>query len=79
MIHASATLRERQWVRVDIRDELSYIGLATITHSGSLIWAKNNVELNKRPPEGRPLSLDFGGWYKVRTCDPCRVKAVLYH
>jgi hypothetical protein len=21
----------------------------------------------------------FGGRYKVRTCDPCRVKAVLYH
>jgi len=19
-----------------------------------------------------------GGWYRVRTCDPCRVKAVLY-
>jgi len=21
----------------------------------------------------------FGGRYRVRTCDPCRVKAVLYH
>ena len=21
----------------------------------------------------------FGGRYKFRTCDPCRVKAVLYH
>ena len=20
----------------------------------------------------------IGGWYRVRTCDPCRVKAVLY-
>jgi hypothetical protein len=24
----------------------------------------------------RPKTL--GGWYRVRTCDPCRVKAVLY-
>jgi hypothetical protein len=27
----------------------------------------------------RCLPRVFGGWYKFRTCDPCRVKAVLYH
>ena len=36
---------------------------------------KNNNE-NKRL---RIRSHVFGGRCRVRTCDPCRVKAVLYH
>ncbi len=31
----------------------------------------------KTPPSGGVFAA-VGGWYKVRTCDPCRVKAVLY-
>jgi hypothetical protein len=38
-------------------------------------FSGGRMNLNKRLADAMAK---IGGWYRVRTCDPCRVKAVLY-
>lgn len=46
-------------------------GCRSVYWRGSLVWAQEAVMLAGRCP------VDVGGWYRVRTCDPRLVRAML--